>query len=90
MCRGHIVELASKRLLFRKPSHPYTQALLAAVPDPDIDRPLDFEKLRNGRFSDPALWPEPYRLLPDAPHRMIEIEPEHFIRVGASDLRSAA
>ena len=29
--------------------HPYTQALLAAVPEPDLDRPLDFAALMAGR-----------------------------------------
>jgi oligopeptide/dipeptide ABC transporter ATP-binding protein len=41
MYLGQIVELASSQALFRRPSHPYTQALLAStpLPDPDSGRP---------------------------------------------------
>ena len=61
MCRGLVVELADKTDLIRNPRHPYTQALLAAVPEPSLDALLDFEALSAGRASDPMAWPEPYR-----------------------------
>ena len=57
MCQGRIVELAPRQVLFRKPVHPYTRALLAAVPYPDIDRPLDYKTLQLGGASDTSGWP---------------------------------
>ena len=56
MCRGRIVEIAPRETLLRKPIHPYTQSLLAAVPFPDLDRPLDFKTLQLSGASDSSAW----------------------------------
>ena len=40
MYLGRLVELASRERFFARPCHPYSQALLAAVPEPDPSRPV--------------------------------------------------
>ena len=62
MCAGRLVELAPAATLFRNPQHPYTRALLAAVPEPDVSRKLDFDALMQGKASDPAAWPGEFRI----------------------------
>ena len=56
MCGGRIVEIAPRETLMRTPVHPYTKSLLAAVPFPDLDRPLDFSALNPSGASDTKGW----------------------------------
>ena len=79
------------RRLFDNPQHPYTKALLAAVPEPDLDNPLDFAALASGRSSEPAQWPEPFTLVDGSGH-FREVEPGHFVRFRAAHVyrRTAA
>jgi peptide/nickel transport system ATP-binding protein len=61
MCGGRIVELAPRETLMESPVHPYTKALLAAVPFPDLDRPLDFSKLVGKTASDMRSWGQQFQ-----------------------------
>jgi peptide/nickel transport system ATP-binding protein len=80
MCAGRLVEVAPAAALFRNPQHPYTKALLAAVPDTDLGRKLDFDALMQGKASDPAAWPEPYRIVPGAHPELRDVGNNHLVR----------
>jgi peptide/nickel transport system ATP-binding protein len=80
MCAGRIVELAPAAELFRNPVHPYTKALLAAVPEPDLARKLDFDALMQGKASDPAAWPSEFRIDEGSRPQMQEVRKGHLVR----------
>jgi peptide/nickel transport system ATP-binding protein len=88
MCAGRLVELATREELFRNPLHPYTRALMTAVPYPDPDRPLDFEAIGATRQSNPAAWPEPFCCGEKGDPPMLKAAKGHFVR--ASHLPAAA
>ena len=56
MYLGQIVEIGKTEDIFAAPYHPYTQALLSAVPNPDPHQPLEQIPLR-GEIPDPAQRP---------------------------------
>ena len=83
MCAGNLVELAPREVLFRNPVHPYTKALMSAVPYPDPGRPLDFAALKAGRMSEPNAWPDPFAADNRGEPSMIDIGEGHFVRAHA-------
>lgn len=80
MCAGRLVEVAPRRALFADPRHPYTRALLASAPSPDLDRRLDFELIRDGAATDPGKWPAPFDDREGVANELVEVGPGHFVR----------
>jgi len=82
MCAGRVVEIAPRAGLFQRPMHPYTRALLAAVPEPDPKAQLDLTALMEGRASEPSAWPMPFTI--DAFTRdrigLVDLGGGHFVR----------
>ena len=84
MCAGRLVETAPREMLFHNPVHPYTQALLAAVPEPDPNAPLDLSRLMEGRESDPAAWPAPFTITQSSRPELVDIGEGHFVRTAGA------
>ncbi len=83
MCAGRLVEIAPRRELFAAPRHPYTRALLASAPSPDLDHRLDFDVIRDGAATNPANWPAPFDEQPGSANTLVEVGPGHFVRARA-------
>ena len=75
---GNIVEMASSDELFKHPLHPYTRALLSAIPKPD---PLS-EKVRKRYVYKPQ---EEHDYSQESP-KLVEIVPGHFVMANSVEL----
>ncbi|MEP3640034.1 MAG: ABC transporter ATP-binding protein [Paracoccaceae bacterium] len=82
MRRGVIVEQAAPDTLFYDPQHPYTKALIAAQPEPDVNRPIDLGLVAKGAGS-PESWPERFRIDGSSEPDLISVDPGHKVRCHA-------
>ncbi|WP_417517184.1 ABC transporter ATP-binding protein [Minwuia sp.] len=91
MCQGRLVETAERKTLFNNPVHPYTRALLNAVPKPDPNDRLDLTALMEGKASIPSEWPAPFTVDGSGNMGMIDIGDGHLVRASKSaDVREIA
>jgi oligopeptide transport system ATP-binding protein len=91
MYLGALVEVAPTDALFKRPLHPYTQALLAAIPTVGDGRTSIFDdpaRLIRGELPSPMAVPRGCRFAGRCPHRfdrcdeppsLIDVEPGHRV-----------
>ena len=88
MYLGQLVEKAPAEELFAHPMHPYTQALLSAIPVPDLDDKRE-RILLKGEITSPVNLPDECRFAKrcnfvcDQCHasdpKLVEVSPNHFV-----------
>ena len=88
MYLGQCVETASSKELFKNPRHPYTKALLAAIPVPDISMRHKEIEIIKGEITSPVnpkpgcrfAMRCPYASdICNEPQELIELSPGHFV-----------
>lgn len=79
MRQGMVVEQAPPDTLFYDPVHPYTKALIAAQPTPDIDRPINLKLVALGAGSSDT-WPEAFRISDSVIPSLTQVQPGHKVR----------
>ncbi len=87
MYLGQLVETCPSKTMFARPLHPYTKALLSAIPSIDLDNPMKRVALKGEITS--AINPKPgCRFAPRCPfacercfqpQQLEEVEPGHFV-----------
>jgi oligopeptide/dipeptide ABC transporter ATP-binding protein len=88
MYLGEVVEMSPSKELFANNLHPYTKALLSAIPSIDIDQPMQPVQLR-GELTSP-INPKPgCRFFPrcpyarggcsEQPQQLEEVSPQHYV-----------
>jgi len=87
MYAGRIVETASADALLNEPQHPYTQSLLAAIPDPDAENATRMRAVPGGEPPSLVTPPPGCRFHPRCPHAIrglceVEEPPEFEPRPG--------
>ena len=92
MCRGRIVEIAPREVLFKNPLHPYTLGLLAAVPYADLQRKLDLNAVLEGAARSPQEWRSPYGWTAESAGELVDVGDGHRVRMqtGNQDQRLSA
>lgn len=92
---GKVVEQAETHQLFTQPKHPYTEALLSAIPRPDPDHPLPEQDGLEGELPDPANPPPGCYFHPrckyaqqicrEQPPPLVQVEPTHHVACHFAD-----
>ncbi len=84
MYRGQLVELAPRESLFQQPTHPYTRTLLQAIPEADLNKLLDFDKIAEPKAAELTAAPELSSPVAAQPTQFYEVAPGHIVREHAN------